>query len=281
MGLSLAYQTWGDGPLDLVLLHGFTGNRSEWDCLHPALGAKVRAIAVDLPGHGGSPLPKARGEQGFLETLDALCTLLDDLRVGRADLAGYSQGARIGLAFAVRSGNRVRKLVLEGGSPGLNGHLQRLARQREDAALGERILARGVEAFAREWEKRPLLAGLRRLPPESLRQLQARRRSCTADGLAGALLCLGLGVQPNDWPRLPQMRAPTLLITGTRDQKFTRIARQMAAQLPLAWVRVLDGSGHAPHLETPDAYARELLAFLETPWFEAQWLQKGSMESRT
>jgi 2-succinyl-6-hydroxy-2,4-cyclohexadiene-1-carboxylate synthase len=77
------------------------------------------------------------------------------------------------------------------------------------------------------------------------------------------------------------MRAPTLLVTGARDPKFTRIAREMAAQLPLAWVRVLDGSGHAPHLETPDAYARELLAFLETPWFEAQWLQKSSMESRT
>jgi 2-succinyl-6-hydroxy-2,4-cyclohexadiene-1-carboxylate synthase len=281
VGLSLVYQTWGDGPLDLVLLHGFTGNRTEWDCLRPALAASVRAIAVDLPGHGESQLPKARGEQGFLETLDALGKLLDDLHVARADLAGYSQGARIGLAFAVRFGSRIRKLVLEGGSPGLNGQRQRLARQREDAALAERILGGGLEAFVREWEKRPLLAGLRRLPAESLRQLQARRLSCAAEGLAGALNCLGLGAQPNDWPRLPRMRAPTLLVTGARDPKFTRIARQMAAQLPLAWVRVLDGSGHAPHLETPDAYARELLAFLETPWFEARWLQKSSMESRT
>ncbi len=71
-----------------------------------------------------------------------------------------------------------------------------------------------------------------------------------------------------------------LLLSGAMDAKFTQIARQMAAQLPLGWVRVFEGSGHAPHLEVPEAYAVEVLAFLETPWFDAQCAPSDELEER-
>ena len=270
MGVKLSYDVWGRGELPVLLLHGFTGDRTAWDHLRPWLEGKVRALAVDLPGHGKSGLPLETGRAGFEDTIDSLAEFLAQAAQGCVDVIGYSQGARLAVGLAVRCPRRVRRLVLESGSPGLSARKQRSARQREDSALADRIRQQGIELFVDEWARRSLFDGLRKLPQPLAAALRARRLAQTPDGLAGALLCLGTGVQPNYWPALPLLRVPTLLLTGSMDEKYTRIARDMVAQLPMGWFRVFEGSGHAPHLEVPDAYASEVLAFLETPWFDAQ-----------
>jgi 2-succinyl-6-hydroxy-2,4-cyclohexadiene-1-carboxylate synthase len=276
MGVTLAYETWGDGPRPLVLLHGFTGSRNSFDELRPLLGRAVKAVAVDLPGHGATPLPRLKGREGFLETVDALVALVDRLDVGPVDLLGYSQGARVALAAAVRAPNRFGRLIMESGSPGLHRRQERAARREADAQLAAFIRARGVDAFVDRWESLPLFEGLRRLPAERREALRARRRACTPEGLAGALECLGLGVQPDYWPELHAQRLPTLLLTGAEDAKFTLLARRMATELPVVWRRAFAGCGHAPHLEAPEEYAREVLGFLQTPWYEAPQFESAS-----
>ncbi len=261
MGVTLAYESWGRHSRALLLLHGFTGNRSSWRHLAPALNG-VRAIAVDLPGHGDSPLPSRTGTEGFLETLDALACVLDDANVDVADVAGYSMGARLALAFALRHRARVRSVVLESGSPGLRRRRERVARRAEDERWATMLLSEGVEAFVRRWEALPMFAGLRQLSSEHAASLAQRRRSASAEGLAGALRCLGLGVQPDFWPLLPSLRAPVLLVTGRFDEKFTRVARRMGEKLPCAWHALLDAH-HAPHLEAPLAWADEVNRFLQ------------------
>ncbi|MHB8877243.1 MAG: 2-succinyl-6-hydroxy-2,4-cyclohexadiene-1-carboxylate synthase [Myxococcaceae bacterium] len=262
MGLTLAHEAWGQGERPLVLLHGFTGNRSAFDHLRPAWERRLRAIAVDLPGHGSSPLPERSGPAGFTQTLEALEALVDRQGTAPVDLAGYSQGARIALAFALRHPGRVRRLVLESGTPGLRHPDERAERRADDERLAGQLEADGVEAFIARWEALPLFAGLSTLPAPLAEALRARRRSASAAGLAGALRCLGLGCQESLWPLLSTLRAPVLLVTGARDGKFTALAREMAAALPRALHRELDAH-HAPHLEAPDAYAREVLTFLE------------------
>ena len=88
-----------------------------------------------------------------------------------------------------------------------------------------------------------------------------------------------LGVQPDLWPELHAVRAPTLLLSGSDDQKFTTIARQMAAEIPMVWGRVFRGCGHAPHLEAPAEYAAEVTGFLSTPWFDQASFQSGLHET--
>lgn len=269
MALTLAHEQWGDGPRPLLLLHGFTGNRASFHHLRSLLGASVRAIAVDLPGHGESPLPARQGRDGFLETVDALVRLVDRLKLGTVDLLGYSQGARLALALALRAPDRFGRLIMESGSPGLHRRKARRARRVSDGVLASLIRRRGVDAFVERWESLALFDGLRRLPLELQAALRARRRACTVEGLTGALACLGLGVQPDYWPVLHRQRLPTLLLTGALDMKFTRLARRMAAELPVAWWHTFPGCGHAPHLEVPREYAVEVLSFLRTPWYEA------------
>ncbi|MCP3099576.1 2-succinyl-6-hydroxy-2,4-cyclohexadiene-1-carboxylate synthase [Myxococcus sp. K15C18031901] len=269
MGVTLAYETWGDGSRPLVLLHGFTGNRTSFDGLRPLLGPAVKAIVVDLPGHGATPLPERTGREGFVETVDALVALVDSLGLGPVDLLGYSQGARVALAAAVRAPERFGRLIMESGSPGLHRRQERAERRESDAQLATFLRTHGVDAFVERWEALPLFDGLRAMPEERQAALRANRRACTVEGLAGALECMGTGTQPDYWPELHRQRLPTLLLTGTRDEKFTTIARRMAAELPVVWRYSFADAGHAPHLEAPEAYAREVLGFLQTPWYEA------------
>ena len=128
---------------------------------------------------------------------------------------------------------------------------------------------KGVPAFMEYWESLPLFAGVRKLPAEQQAALRARRHECTVEGLVGALECLGLAVQPDYWPELHHQRLPTLLLTGAQDEKFTQIARRMAAELPVVWRRTFEDCTHAPHLEVPEEYAREVISFLQTPWYES------------
>ncbi|MCY1046961.1 2-succinyl-6-hydroxy-2,4-cyclohexadiene-1-carboxylate synthase [Corallococcus sp. bb12-1] len=271
MGVKLSYDTWGEGPHTLLALHGFTGSGASFDHLRPLIGRSVRMVTVDLPGHGSTPLPDKTGRDGFLETVDAVVRLARELGsdAGSVDLLGYSQGARLALAASVQAPECFGRLIMESGSPGLHRRQERSERREADAKLAGFIRTKGVDAFVERWEALPLFDGLRRLPPPQQDSLRERRKACTAEGLAGALECLGLGVQPDFWPSLHRQRLPTLLLTGDQDAKFTNLARRMAAELPVVWRHAFAGSAHAPHLESPEEYVREVLSFLQTPWYEA------------
>jgi 2-succinyl-6-hydroxy-2,4-cyclohexadiene-1-carboxylate synthase len=269
MGLTLGYSTWGEGSRPLVLLHGFTGNRTSFDHLCPLLGSAVKAVAVDLPGHGETPIPQRKGRDGFMETVQALVELVDKLEVASVDLLGYSMGARIALGAALYKPERFGRLILESGSPGLHRRIERAERRESDGRLATIIRTQGVDAFVEHWESQPMFESLKRLPPERIAALKERRKACTVDGLTGALGRLGLGFQPDYWSELHRQRIPTLLLTGALDDKFTQTARKMATELPVVWRHTFQDCGHAPHLEAPEEYAHEVLSFLHTPWYEA------------
>lgn len=270
--LELPFETWGrEGAPRLLLLHGFTGNRSSWRHLEPLLGDALQAVAVDLPGHGEAPPPSARGAEGFEATLAALERVVDRVSSGGPiAVLGYSQGARLALGLALRAPGKVGRLILESVNPGLSEAKERRARERDDEALASKLLRGGVERFLKTWEALPMFEGLRALPADAREALHARRASATAEGLAGALRCLGLAAQPSYWEQLHRLRMPVLVLSGSQDRKFTELARRAAREMPMAWRRAFDGCHHAPHLEAPAAYAAEVRAFLAVPWSEAE-----------
>lgn len=264
MELKLAYARSGQGE-PLVLLHGFTGSKDSWAHLLPTLTQGREVICVDLPGHGASPLPESTGREGMFQTFEALDRLVDSLGLIRFDLLGYSQGARIALGFTLHAPGRVRRLVLESVNPGLKRSQERALRKAEDENLALSIERDGIPAFVSRWEQLGLFEGVRHLPKDVQSQLRERRLSCAAPGLAGALRCLGLGVQPNYWVDLPTLHVPTLLLTGAEDRKFTDLARKMGYELPQSWRYAFPGVWHTPHLEAPDAYLNEVGNFLAAP----------------
>ncbi len=262
MSLVIPHSRWGQGATPALLLHGFMGSRHSWDHLKPWWGQLLSVTAVDLPGHGEAALPSKSGTEGFLETIDSVAKLITEPTV----VIGYSQGARLALALAARHPRLVAKLVLESGSPGLHRRQDRQARSDEDEARARALETLGLAAFVEKWEALPMFKGLRALPKVVQEELRSRRMGHTAPGLAGALRCLGTGVQPDDWPRLPSLRAPTLLVSGALDAKFNALAQRMVVQMPSAWKATMPAVGHAPHLECAERYAQEVVTFIAAPW---------------
>ena len=228
---------------DLVLLHGFTQTGRSWQAIGHALAGRYRAAAPDLPGHGAF----AQRRPATFPACDAYLRAVSEEPYV---LCGYSMGGRIALHAAFALGERVRRLVLIGASPGIADPAERAARAASDAALADRIEAIGIEAFLTEWEAQPLFAGMPRGVADLARE---DRRRNTAGGLAAALRGLGTGVMPSLWERLPDLDLPVDLVVGERDEKFRAIAEKMAYALPRARVTVVPGAGHAVHLEAPDA----------------------------
>ena len=246
-----------------VLLHGFTGSSQAWGprIVDGLAGAKLPPVLVDLPGHGKEVdrVDPARF------TLDATLGSISAAGVWPTDLVGYSMGARIALHFAVAHPDRIRRLVLESGSPGLEGESERESRRAADEALAARLVADGVEAFVDFWENQPLFETRRALPAETWAYQRALRMRNDAASLAAALTALGTGSLPSLWDRLPGLATPTLLLVGELDAKFVDIAERMAASMPDATVVVVPDAGHTVHVERPAAWLEAVTGFLSAP----------------
>ena len=100
--VSLAFVDEGKGD-PIVLIHGFASNlRVNWEStgwISALVSAGRRVIALDNRGHGKSDKPHEREAYGTPVMADDVIHLLDHLSISRADLMGYSMGARI-TAFA-------------------------------------------------------------------------------------------------------------------------------------------------------------------------------------
>ncbi len=229
----------------LVLLHGFTNTGRSWDPVIAALGERYRALAPDIRGHGSATdrLPVA---------LESVISDLAELAPERFTLAGYSMGGRIALHAALALPQRVERLVLIGGSPGIGDPIERDARREADERLADEIESSAIEEFARRWATTAVLAD----QPERVRldAHQDRLRNSPA-GLARALQGLGTGALDSLWGRLGELAMPVLLIVGERDQRFRTTADEMAKRISRAEIVAVTGAGHAAHLEAPEAVA--------------------------
>jgi 2-succinyl-6-hydroxy-2,4-cyclohexadiene-1-carboxylate synthase len=260
-GRVLAMERSGQGPA-LMLLHGFTGNGRSMAGIARAFERDFDTIAPDLPGHGRSLHEPHAAAYDFAACLDDLVATLESADHRRAHWLGYSMGARLALACAVRHPDRVASLILVAGRAGIADAEQRTARRRADELLAARIEERGVAAFLDEWLAQPLFATLQRLGPEFMACEREARLANDARALAASLRGLGPGAQPPLFDALPRVNVPVLLVAGALDERFVAAAYDLAGRLPQSEVHVIPDAGHAAHVEQPEAFLRLVHEFL-------------------
>jgi 2-succinyl-6-hydroxy-2,4-cyclohexadiene-1-carboxylate synthase len=248
------------GAMPIVFLHGFTQTGRSWDPVVESFPESFRAkfpmIFPDAPGHGKRSELRA-------DPWAAANLLVSDLPGPTATWCGYSMGARLALHVALAHPSRVVRLVLVSGSAGIEDDSERQARRLADEALAGQIERGGRDGllrFLEEWLSQPLFATLspdRAGLPERLANDPA--------GLASSLRLAGTGAQAPLWSRLGELgeRAlPVLLVAGELDTAYRQHAERMAALIgPTASVAVVEGAGHACHLERPRAVARLIAGF--------------------
>ena len=272
-GLPIHYLLAGDGGPTVVLLHGGGVDAAGFSfrLAIPALAQCFRVVAPDWPGYGESgPAPPGWGIEEYVSFLGQL---LNQLEIGRATLIGLSLGGAAALGTTLRTPQRVDRLVLVG-SYGLGGELpspllsylfvhlplnemtwlllrttarsRRLARLALRATLPchpERATAELVEAYMR----------LMRRPDAGRAWRQFQRREVR-----------WLAYRTNYLERLPEVRAPTLIVHGAQD-----------SAVPVAWARrahrlirysrlaIIPECGHVVPMEQPEAFNEVVLDFLD------------------
>ena len=222
-GLTLAYDDIGSGEC-IVFVHGFASNRNEnWRRVgwYGAIERKrMRLLALDVRGHGESAKP----HDATLYKSEALAgdvlAMMDQAGVARAHIIGYSMGARIALATALRHPDRVDHLVIGG----IGGKL--FDPPREGHLLPDAMLTDDPDAISE-----PLLKSFRHFADE---QGEDRR------ALAACAQGLDFHFTRDD---VSAVRAPTLVVAGARDA-LAGSPDELAAAIPGARAIALPGCDH-------------------------------------
>jgi pimeloyl-ACP methyl ester carboxylesterase len=252
MTSALAYDDVGTGPA-VVFLHGHPFDRSMWHHQRDALAAEgFRVIAPDLRGYGASPVTP--GTVTMRALADDVEALLDDLGIAQAAAVGMSMGGLVAMELGIANPARwtaLGLLVTTADPPGEED--ARTRREMADATERE-----GIEFLVEAMTPKLFGPGA---PPELVDEVVAVMRRTDPRGAAAALR--GRAERPDYRPGLRALRAPTLVVAGSEDAYSTpEVIDRLVAALPDPQVVRLDGIGHMPQQEAPEALTAALLAFL-------------------
>jgi 2-succinyl-6-hydroxy-2,4-cyclohexadiene-1-carboxylate synthase len=215
----------------VVFVPGFTQTAAIWDPVIGLLPEGADVVAHDVPAG-----------LGFVETAHAL-------HGGRATYVGYSMGGRLCLRLALDRPDVVERLVLVSSSAGIAERGRRAHRRLLDETWARMVEREGVDAFYERWFAQPLFRGLAR----EARGIDARVRDPRV--LTHQLRALGQGAMEPLWDRLGELRAPVTLAVGALDTAYVRIGQQMRHRISHGRIEIIEGAGHATHLERPEAVA--------------------------
>ncbi len=248
----------------IVLLHGFTGSTKTWHEVAHTLSKQYYVIAVDLIGHGKTESPLAPDRYRMDEQIADLHHLFQVLQLKKPLLLGYSMGGRVALGYAATYPERIKGLLLESSSPGLRTEHERNVRCQADTKLADRIENDGIEKFVDFWQEIPLFRSQKRLSTERQLAVRNERLKQNPIGLANSLRGIGTGSQPSFWDELERLKFPVLLLTGSEDEKFENIAREMKRLFPNVLHESIKDAGHAIHVEKPRQFATMIERYLKT-----------------
>jgi pimeloyl-ACP methyl ester carboxylesterase len=252
-GLRIAFERAGEGP-PLVLVHGAVSDRRVWKPQIDALADEFTVLAWDAPGCGESDDPPESFR--LPDYADVLANLIAALELRPAHVLGHSFGGALALELALRHPDAVAKLVIAGGYAGWAGSLpaEEVERRLNFALDVADRLPGGFEPTS--------MPGLfsEKMPTEAVRALttiMSEIRPAAMRSMAHALAEADLR------EALPSIRAPTMLIYGTADERSPpSVARDLHRSIPNSQMTMVAGLGHESALEDPARFNLEIRTFL-------------------
>ncbi len=242
-GLTIRYLDSEEGERPLICLHGFGGDKNNWQFNLAALAPSRRVLAPDFPSHGDSTVSAEHSSP--LAYAKMVSAMIDQLELGQVDLVGHSMGGLVALLVARESPAKVGALTLlapAGIGTEINaGYVDGFA----TANSRNELKALAVQLFAdKEMVSRQMVADL----------LKYKR----LDGVEGALVQLAGtlhsgGKQSEDLSSVAQS-VPTKIFWGKADEI---LPVSNCAQLSGVDVEQLE-CGHMAHMEAADVVNKHL-----------------------
>jgi pimeloyl-ACP methyl ester carboxylesterase len=257
-GVNLHYELDGDSGEPLVLVHGYTGDITDWHHQIPEFSRTHRILVLDERGHGQSEAPKDRAVYTILEMSHDVEALAEHIGFERFHLLGHSMGGGVVQEVALRSPQKLLSLTLHNTSWRFN-----LDADPQIAAWRDRRFhlaeTQGMAAVA---EEEPPLPPPPHMPAERLEETKVRLSRMSVDAFIGSWN--GLTKWEGTEDRAHNIKMPTLIINGDVDAPLLIEGSVKLAQLiPGAVVEVIPETGHSPQWERPALFNAALRRFLE------------------
>ena len=262
-GADVNYVEIGVGK-PIVFVHGISGCWQNWLENLPVFAAGRRAIALDLPGFGASPMPSWAIEMpAYGRLLNDFC---EKLGLEGATLVGNSMGGLIAVEAATTAPSRFERLVLVSAAGIINTWSPRLRAMVTAWAwkeFGPHFADRGREIVsrprARELVFRPFLRYPNRLREDLLLE-QIVNGLKQAEGFGDALQTL---IVHDSRERLAAIEMPTLIVWGLSDRVIpVAAAASYHRRIPHSRLEIFERTGHVPQLERPLRFNALLENFL-------------------
>jgi flavin reductase (DIM6/NTAB) family NADH-FMN oxidoreductase RutF/pimeloyl-ACP methyl ester carboxylesterase len=240
----------------VLLIHGVGMNAAIWQDQIASMEDRHDLIAIDMLGHGTSPLPPENA--ALSDFAEQALRLLDHLGLASVSIVGHSMGALVALEIALRAPSRIRSIVCLNAVFRRPETLARAVRERA-AALGTHGDPSAIAATLARWFGDPL--------PESLAGAAATARTALE------------GVDPEGYARtyrlfahadaehaetLAGLAGPALFMTGSDDGNSTpAMSAAMARLAPHGQCLVLSGERHMMAMASPEKVTHHISAFLD------------------
>ena len=253
--VELAVDVRGEG-VPVLFVHGFPFDRTVWRHQLAAL-SRVRRIAPDLRGVGGSGAPAGADGYSLTRYADDLVAVLDALGVRQAVVCGLSMGGYVIFELLRRHPARVKALILADTKPQPDS----VEAKRGRDELTQVAQREGQDGVIERLLPRLLAPDTLTTQPEVAAQVREMAGRWSVPGLVGALRMLR--DRPDSTETLRGVRMPTLVLVGSEDEIAPPdTARAMAQLIPAAQYHVVPAAGHMAPLEQPLATSRLLADFL-------------------
>lgn len=254
-GFNIHYTEAGSGPT-ILLLHGLWGGTNEWQPVLEPLARRHRVIAMDFLGFHGSDKPNAEYHNALLSQF--LTGFIETLGLQDVTLMGHAMGANTATYTAYHHPQHISRLILIDGA-GYRKPARNVSEPQSDAMLQFRRVATGSSLSA----TRSLLQ--RRVLDDSMiteeRVEEAFRLWLNSARAIGDMLLEGGDVGEDE---MRQIKVPTLIVWGADDEVFPiRNAHRLQADIEGAELRIIENSGHLPHMERTSAFLDVVLPFLQ------------------
>ena len=249
-GSKVYYEVYGSGD-PIVLLHGaFMTINSNWSELIPILSKTNKVIALELDGHGHTPISQRPLNHKTMAS--DVASVLKHLKIDSADVLGYSYGGTIAYQFAIQYPAMTKKLIIISSVYKSEGWME--------------LVLTAFASFTPEiFDDSPLRSEYNKVAPDT-----SKWHPFIAKMLELIKVKFNLGDD-----NIKNIKAPVLLIMGDNDGTDKKVLAETYSLLggnvvgdfagvPKSQLAILPGKTHVTLMMDTQAIAALLASFLET-----------------
>jgi pimeloyl-ACP methyl ester carboxylesterase len=243
--IKVYYETYGEGE-PLLLLHGNSGSIENFIYQIPELSKHFKVIAIDSRAQGRTT--DSEKEISYALMASDVSELIDKLKLGKVNIAGWSDGGNIGLELAFSHPEKVLKVVTFGAN---YTHENFLAPPDSSVMLpDDPLIARSSATFKRYG------TAFERLSPDTTRKVIIQKK-----------LAELVEKYPNfTLDQLHTIKVPFMIVVGDHDLIKINHTVELFTTLPKAQLFVVPGASHVVPAEYPELINAAVIKFLKTPF---------------